>query len=229
MGYGKTGTGLRAVLAIVGGLAAFAGSAAEAAIIVSWTGTVSVFNYGAYGGGEAVSSSFVLDESVAATGASIKTFPFAADGMTMTIGGDAYSGEDGRLQQYSTVTDFFVVNFITGVLGGESFNGYALTDYVFELRGTAGDLFSDPATMAAGLTEADINYSNIGLRFDDPLTATDENLYARVFLSTLSISGTPTAVPAPATLGLLGAGLAGLSGFLRRRKRAGRSAPAYPR
>ena len=87
--------------------------AARAGILVEWTGTVSAFNFGPYAGGETVSSSFILDESVVPTvsGVNTNTYALAADSMTMTIGGDAYAGEDGRLQQLSSaVTDFFLVN-----------------------------------------------------------------------------------------------------------------------
>ncbi len=191
-------------------------SASSHAVLVTFDGTISNFNPGPFSGGEAFSGSFVMDESVTATGSSIKTFSAALDSFTLTVGTFTFSGENGRIQQFSSsggATDFLSLSLggSTGTVSG-NVGSFALTKVTMDWRG--GNLFTDRSILAHDLVTTDFGYRRTTFTFSD----TSTNSTAINSSSTITV-GPLTSVPVPAAAWLFGSGLLGLAGIARRQRR----------
>jgi hypothetical protein len=212
--------------AVAAALCILAGGGAQAALIGSFSGTVSIFNTGPFAGGTAFSATFEIDETVMGTGTGLVSFADAVDNLVVTIGSDVITGNDGRLQQFNNAavtSDFVTMTFNAsfGSLAGVTANNWMVTSMGFDLRGSHPYLFADQTVLTDGFDLADLSFVGINMRFDDLATpGTDESgLAGLTILNVTSFSLAPEAVAEPAALGLFGLGLAGLGAGLARRRR----------
>lgn len=212
--------------AFAAALCILAGGGAQAALIGSFSGTVSIFNTGPFAGGTAFSATFEIDETVMGTGTGLVTFADAVDNLVVTIGSDVITGNDGRLQQFNNAavtSDFVTMTFNAsfGSLAGTAAGSWAPTAMNFDLRGAHPDLFADRTVLTDGFDLADLSFVGISMRFDDlATTGTDESSVAGLTVfNVTAFSLAPEAVAEPAALGLFGLGLAGLGAGLARRRR----------
>lgn len=178
------------------------------AIEVRFSGELDRFNTGPFSGGDSFFGSFTIDESVVPTGTGSQLFSGAIDNFQLTVAGNFFSGENGRLLQLD----------LTGgadALGVSIGNGHGTVDdhgfgndfdgVSFDWRGP--QLFPNPSVLASDLTTADFNYRRIVMRFGvNTLTYAIDNV------DFIEFTGSP--VPAPASVWLAAVGL-GL--FLKKR------------
>ena len=188
-------------------------STASQAVTVSFSGVMDGFNAGPFSGGTAFTGSFILDESVAATGG-VSTFSGAVDNFMLEIDGNVFTGNNGTARQFSSAsgaTDFFTVNIggangsVSGIAGLDVFTGFSV-----DWRGP--NLFSDTTVLAHDLTVADFSYTRVVFGFN--------NLTSESVIDNASVInfGSVSAVPVPAAVWLFGSGLLGLVGVARRKR-----------
>lgn len=188
-------------------------STASQAVTVSFSGVMDGFNAGPFSGGTAFTGSFILDESVAATGG-VSTFSGAVDNFMLEIDGNVFTGNNGTARQFSSAsgaTDFFTVDIggangsVSGIAGLDVFTGFSV-----DWRGP--NLFSDTTVLAHDLTVADFGYTRVVFGFN--------NLTSESVIDNASVInfGSVSAVPVPAAVWLFGSGLLGLVGVARRKR-----------
>ena len=188
-------------------------STASQAVTVSFSGVMDGFNAGPFSGGTAFTGSFILDESVAATGG-VSTFSGAVDNFMLEIDGNVFTGNNGTARQFSSAsgaTDFFTVDIggangsVSGIAGLDVFTGFSV-----DWRGP--NLFSDTTVLAHDLTVADFGYTRVIFGFNS--LASDSVIDNASVINFGSVS----AVPVPAAVWLFGSGLLGLVGVARRKR-----------
>ncbi len=182
------------------------------AVMVNFSGNISTFNPGPFAGGENFFGSFEMDESVVASGSSIKIFTGAMDNFTLNVGSFVFTGENGNIRQFSSAggtSDFFSVSIdnIVGTLTG-NVGSSILTGFKVDWRGA--NLFDPTSQLANNLTIADFSYTRTTIEFDNTVFNTAIN-------NASDITFGPSAVPVPAAAWLFGSGLLGLVGIARRR------------
>jgi len=188
-------------------------STASQAVTVSFSGVMDGFNAGPFSGGTAFSGSFMLDESVVATGG-VSTFSGAVDNFVLEIDGNVFTGNNGNVQQFSSAsgaTDFFTIDIggsngsVSGTVGPDVFTGFSV-----DWRGS--NLFADTTVLAHDLTTADFSYTRVIFEFND--------LISESVIDNASVInfGSVSAVPVPAAVWLFGSGLLGLFGMARRKR-----------
>lgn len=198
--------------------------AAQASVVITYTGTVDQFNFGPFTRGSAITGEIVLDTSVTPTefGGNYK-FDNVMASFTLTIdepGGPlVYTGMGGRVTQHRAAgSDFIGVGLgglAGGTLSGPTYNGFTPVTFGIDFRAPINTLFADPAVLASNLTEADFNYSFLDFKLDKPGAGVLEKLMVERRLDTVTFSGAASGVPGPAALALLGIGLMAMG--MRRR------------
>jgi len=191
------------------------------AVPVTFSGVFDRFNTGPFSGGTSFSGSFTLDESVIATGLN-NNFSGVVDNFQLTIGGIDFSGENGIVNQFSSINDdrdFFTLllgagtgsgngSVVNTVVGEHTFNGVS-----FDWRGA--NLFDDPTVLAHDLTEEDFDFRRVVFRFRNA----DGNVDDVIDNNVTSINfGSLTQVPNAGTALLFGIGLLGFAASRRSRK-----------
>lgn len=200
--------------------------AVQAAVVITYTGTVDQFNFGPFTRGSAMTGEIVLDTSVTPTSnGGIYKFDDVMASFTLTIaepGGPlVYTGTGGRVTQHRAAgSDFIGVGLgglAGGTLSGPTYNGFTPVTFGIDFRAPINTLFADPAVLASNLTEADFNYSFLDFKLDKPGAGVLEKLMVERRLDTVMFSGAASGVPGPAALAIMGFGLIALG--MRRRIR----------
>lgn len=208
----------KAFLAIL--IACMAPVTAQAAVVISYTGTVDQFNFGPFTRGAAITGEIVLDTSVTPTEfGGTYSFSNVISSFSMTIaeltGPVTYTGSGGRVQQFIGASDTQFLQLGLGgnpggTITGPLFNGFTPTAFGIDFRGDPDALFADPGVLATGLTELDFSRSFLTFNLDKPGAGVLEKLMVERRLDTVTFSGTASGVPGPAALALLGLGLIAL-------------------
>lgn len=198
-------------------IACFVPVAAQAAVVITYTGSVDNFNFGPFTRGAAITGEIVLDTSIVPTVVGgTHTFSNVISSFTMNIaeptGTLTYTGSGGRVQQFIGAggTQFLSLGLggnPGGTITGPLFNGFTPVGFGIDFRGDPDALFADPAVLATGLTELDFSRSFLTFNLDKPGAGVLEKLMVERRLDTVTFSGSASGVPGPAALALTGFGL----------------------
>lgn len=206
-------------------IACFLPLVGQAAVVITYTGSIDQFSFGPFTRGSEITGEIVLDTSVIPIGPN-NTFRNVISSFTMTIaeptGLLTYTGSGGQVKQYigASGTQFLQLGLgggAGGTLTGPLFNGFTPVSFGIDFRGDPDALFADPSVLATGLTETDFSRSFLDFKLDKPGAGVLEKLMVERRLDTVTFSGVASGVPGPAALAIMGFGLLAL-GVRRRAK-----------